>query len=70
MERRERRPWVRAFRADCALPWGERGPVDLEALARLAASFRGEMDVDGLEDGAAIVEVDMVPSLFEGTVLG
>jgi hypothetical protein len=36
--------------------------VDFWALARLAASFRSEIPLDG----AAIVEVDMVPSFCWG----
>jgi len=36
-------PCLRAFRAERDLPSAVRGPVDLAALARLAASLLGEM---------------------------
>ena len=39
------RPWVRALREERALPSGERGPVDLRALARLARSLAADSGV-------------------------
>jgi len=43
----EQPPFPRRFRRDCALPRALRGPVDFQALRRLAAILAGE-DTRGL----------------------